>query len=213
VRKGISKRQRFDVLARCGFACVYCGRRPPEVILHVDHGLPVAHGGMNNDENLVAACRDCNYGKHARIYATAGVPFRKWLRAQVGRDDMIGDLADDEKRTPIDRDPKTHKELVKLINGKKIGGVNRDVARAIWHAWREFRRGGRLTRIIAELYEERDKYLRAGGTEHFKAGIAIRGVFWPYDGGHPTWIADGEPPEWLKLELKKKLKRGRMPWK
>lgn len=65
-----SVRLRFAVLERCGFACVYCGRRPPDVTLHVDHVVPVAKGGSNEIHNLVAACRDCNLGKHARELET-----------------------------------------------------------------------------------------------------------------------------------------------
>ena len=209
-RKQLSKKERFEVLARCGFSCVYCGRRPPEVVLHVDHGLPVAAGGTNDGENLVAACFDCNTGKRARIFATAGVTFRRWLRAQVGRDDMVGDLADDEKRTPLDGDPKSYKELMALVREKKVG-VEREVAQAIWHAWREFRRGGRVTRLIAEFYNEREDFHRKGeGVEHLKAGLVMQHVFWPYDGGAPTWIGDGDPPKELEEELGHKIKRGKL---
>jgi hypothetical protein len=62
----LSVRLRFAVLERCGFACVYCGRRPPDVALHVDHVHPVVAGGGSKPENLVAACQDCNLGKAAR---------------------------------------------------------------------------------------------------------------------------------------------------
>lgn len=33
----ISKALRFEVLRRDGFACTYCGRRPPDIELHIDH--------------------------------------------------------------------------------------------------------------------------------------------------------------------------------
>jgi hypothetical protein len=58
-----SARLRFAVLQRDGFACHYCGRKAPEVELHVDHVIPVAEGGSSDDDNLVAACTDCNHGK------------------------------------------------------------------------------------------------------------------------------------------------------
>jgi hypothetical protein len=73
VRKG-SARLRFAALERSGFACVYCGRKPPEVELHVDHVIPVAKGGSNELHNLVAACRDCNLGKHAKELEPVGEP-------------------------------------------------------------------------------------------------------------------------------------------
>lgn len=43
--------------------CVYCGA-PPE---HVDHIRPVARGGTNHEDNLVPACRSCNFSKHAKL--------------------------------------------------------------------------------------------------------------------------------------------------
>jgi hypothetical protein len=66
-RPAISKAKRFDVRERCDFACAYCGRRPPEVALHVDHIVPIARGGTNDDANLTAACSDCNQGKKAKL--------------------------------------------------------------------------------------------------------------------------------------------------
>lgn len=54
---------RFRVLRRDGFTCTYCGRRPPEVQLHVDHVVPFSTGGMTVIDNLKTACRDCNLGK------------------------------------------------------------------------------------------------------------------------------------------------------
>lgn len=57
--------RRFAVLRRSGFACHYCGRTPPEAVLQVDHKVPLALGGTNDDENLIAACTACNLGKSA----------------------------------------------------------------------------------------------------------------------------------------------------
>lgn len=66
-RHGIPLTVRFQVLQRCNFTCTYCGRRPPEVVLQVDHILAVANGGTNRPSNLTAACRECNLGKHAAV--------------------------------------------------------------------------------------------------------------------------------------------------
>lgn len=65
-RKGISKRTRFEVFKRDGWACQYCGAKSPDVKLHVDHITPVASGGTNELENLTTACASCNLGKGAR---------------------------------------------------------------------------------------------------------------------------------------------------
>src|SRR5206468_1089485 len=62
----LTKRQRFEILKRDSFTCQYCGRKPPEVSLEVDHRIAVYAGGSNHPSNLVAACVDCNRGKGAK---------------------------------------------------------------------------------------------------------------------------------------------------
>lgn len=65
-RSGISKRIRFEVFKRDGFACQYCGAKAPDVLLHVDHVEPASKGGEDEILNYVTACVDCNLGKGAR---------------------------------------------------------------------------------------------------------------------------------------------------
>ena len=62
-RKSVSTRRRFEIFKRDGFTCQYCGKRPPNTILHLDHIIPVSKGGTNQTENLITACIDCNLGK------------------------------------------------------------------------------------------------------------------------------------------------------
>jgi hypothetical protein len=62
-RKNISKRARFDVFKRDLFTCQYCGRKPPAVVLEVDHVVPVSGGGSSDEHNLLTSCFDCNRGK------------------------------------------------------------------------------------------------------------------------------------------------------
>lgn len=57
----VTKRTRFEVLKRDNYTCRYC--RTTEGALTIDHVLPVALGGTDEPDNLVAACRDCNAGK------------------------------------------------------------------------------------------------------------------------------------------------------
>lgn len=59
----VTKRTRFEILRRDSHTCQYCGDKAPDVILHVDHLIPVALGGLDDPSNLVAACKDCNAGK------------------------------------------------------------------------------------------------------------------------------------------------------
>jgi HNH endonuclease len=73
----IDRATRFRVLDAAGFTCQYCGRRPPAIELEVDHVHPRARGGSHDPANLVAACKDCNRGKHAR--PLRGSPFRTVL--------------------------------------------------------------------------------------------------------------------------------------
>lgn len=62
----ITKKLRFEIFKRDGFACQYCGRRPPDVVLELDHIDPKANGGTNLEINLITSCFDCNRGKGAR---------------------------------------------------------------------------------------------------------------------------------------------------
>lgn len=70
MRVGLSKRLRFEIFKRDSFLCRYCGRGVgPDVILEVDHVIPVVSGGTNDSINLVTACFDCNRGKSKVLLA------------------------------------------------------------------------------------------------------------------------------------------------
>lgn len=62
-RKSLGKKIRFEVFKRDSFTCQYCGQSAPQVILEVDHIIPVSKGGDNELTNLITSCRDCNRGK------------------------------------------------------------------------------------------------------------------------------------------------------
>lgn len=64
-RSSIPPSVRIKVLIRDGFRCVYCGATREQAKIEVDHVIPVASGGTNHIDNLVAACRECNIGKGA----------------------------------------------------------------------------------------------------------------------------------------------------
>lgn len=65
-RKPIPKRMRFEVFKRDEFTCQYCGRKAPDVVLHVDHINPRVAGGSDDPMNLITSCKDCNLGKGPR---------------------------------------------------------------------------------------------------------------------------------------------------
>lgn len=50
------------ILERDGHTCAYCGRTATTV----DHVIPKARGGTDDESNLVAACVRCNSGKRDR---------------------------------------------------------------------------------------------------------------------------------------------------
>lgn len=55
---------RRKVLERDNHTCAYCRQR--KETMQVDHIIPLIRGGSNDAENLIAACRDCNYEKKNR---------------------------------------------------------------------------------------------------------------------------------------------------
>lgn len=85
-RKPISRRLRYEILRRDDYACRYCGVRAPDVVLTIDHVIPVSLGGTDDPVNLVAACKDCNAGKtssspDAPLVAQVSEDAVRWLRA------------------------------------------------------------------------------------------------------------------------------------
>lgn len=70
-RSKISKKKRYSIFERDGFKCRYCGRSVPDVVLHLDHFVPVSMNGSNDGDNLVTACEDCNLGKSNRRTPTS----------------------------------------------------------------------------------------------------------------------------------------------
>lgn len=92
----VTKRVRFEVLKRDNHACRYCGSMAPDVALTVDHVVPVALGGSDKPDNLVAACKDCNAGKAstsptAEMVADVSQQALQWGRA-IARFNQIRSL-------------------------------------------------------------------------------------------------------------------------
>lgn len=82
----VSKRLRFEILRRDNHQCRYCGGVAPDVVLTIDHVVPVALGGSDDPENLVTACKDCNAGKSsvpadAQIVSDVSSEAMKWAAA------------------------------------------------------------------------------------------------------------------------------------
>lgn len=62
-RRPLPQRVRWEVFSRDRYRCVTCGRKPPDVCLHVDHITAVCNGGSDHESNLRTLCEDCNQGK------------------------------------------------------------------------------------------------------------------------------------------------------
>lgn len=78
----VSVRTRFEVFKRDEFTCAYCGRRSPEVVLEVDHIVPICDGGQDDAINLTTSCWDCNHGK-------AGVPLGQVMTGEDPHDKAV----------------------------------------------------------------------------------------------------------------------------
>jgi len=57
---------RRNVYRRDGYRCMYCGRRPRQEQLTIDHVIPRSRGGGHSWDNCVTACLDCNARKADR---------------------------------------------------------------------------------------------------------------------------------------------------
>jgi hypothetical protein len=70
-RSKINQKVRFQIMARDKFTCCLCGSKPSptsDVILQVDHVIPVSKGGKSEASNLMTLCKDCNSGKSDDFY-------------------------------------------------------------------------------------------------------------------------------------------------
>lgn len=106
----IGKTLRFEIFARDAFTCQYCGERPPDVILEVDHIHPRSKGGSDDAINLITSCFQCNRGKRARVIAEVAprpdadlallkvqqeiVEVKRFLDAKKKRDRAVKKLCD-----------------------------------------------------------------------------------------------------------------------
>ncbi len=74
-REAVNSDLRARIIERDGSACLDCGKRAPEVILHIAHMVSVADckvmgfdaDDYNDEYNLFVACEECNltYGERS----------------------------------------------------------------------------------------------------------------------------------------------------
>jgi hypothetical protein len=58
-------------------------RSTPNVVLEVDHILPVSKGGDNSSDNLITACYDCNRGKSNETLDNISQPIQERLKEEI----------------------------------------------------------------------------------------------------------------------------------
>jgi 5-methylcytosine-specific restriction endonuclease McrA len=70
------KFSRKTVFTRDGHTCQYCGEKVAPKDLTLDHVKPVCQGGLTTWDNLVSACKPCNYKKAGRTPEQAGLKLK-----------------------------------------------------------------------------------------------------------------------------------------
>lgn len=66
---------RRNLWRRDHFFCQYCGKRPKQDEITIDHVLPRSRGGISSFENCVLSCISCNLRKRDRTPKEAGMSF------------------------------------------------------------------------------------------------------------------------------------------
>lgn len=75
-RKRVLLPKKRNIFLRDNYTCQYCSCEDPSV-LTLDHVVPQSRGGKNTWENLVCACRPCNFKKGNRTPEEADMPLKR----------------------------------------------------------------------------------------------------------------------------------------
>ena len=105
---------RFMILKRDAFTCQYCGQYAPNVVLHVDHKVPLCEGGTNDEANLITSCAACNRGKE-------GLRLSQITRDAKGRFPKGGGIAEQVIRR-LEKGPASIRNLTEAV-GKNANAV------------------------------------------------------------------------------------------
>ncbi len=66
IRPHIPASLRYEVMKRDRGKCQWCSRQAPDVVIHLDHIVPVSKGGETTLENLQLLCAEDNLAKSDR---------------------------------------------------------------------------------------------------------------------------------------------------
>ena len=161
-RTSRSKRARFAIFERDLFTCQYCGLRPPDAVLQLDHIHPLSKGGSDTEENLTTSCVDCNAGKSDRLLGAVTprpdanmqllavqqevAEARAYLQAKAERDELYRDLADgvliywtDHARQYYE--PPQTSTILRWIREYGVDEVEESIQKAAWRDKKQYFEG------------------------------------------------------------------------
>lgn len=84
VRHRRVKFSRRNLWKRDNFCCQFCGHRPRNDEITMDHVVPKSRGGKSSFKNCVLACIECNKRKDNRTPEEAGMRLFRWVKGQEG---------------------------------------------------------------------------------------------------------------------------------
>lgn len=173
-RSTVPAKVRFEVFKRDSFTCQYCGKRAPDVVLHLEHIEPASLGGSDDLLNLVTACERCNLGKGPMPLSDQAVlekqraqldrlqerheQFTMMLRWKDGLLQQSEDLCEEvagylTRQTPgLGLSPYGHAELHKLLRKHPLDQVLYAIDAAIAQYVEFDAQGKATTRSFAEAF-------------------------------------------------------------
>ena len=124
-RKRFHEEVKKKLSTKQGGKCMYCGRKPGDDLMDIDHKIPLSRGGSNNIRNLQILCRSCNGRKgnktdreFRRMYKAAGVPQTQILPKKV-----ISQKALDEAGKAVATARSKRQAKAKAANSDPFGGL------------------------------------------------------------------------------------------
>lgn len=161
----ISKKLRFEVFKRDNFTYQYCGRQTPNVILELDHIVPISKDGDDDIQNLITSCFECNRGK-------AGTPLT-FVKTRADLQEDLLNLAEKELQL------REYRKLQRKITQRE----DKDIAR-INHAYREW--WGEDKELSHHGKESFRAFLKAFSVDNIIEAVNLAAIH--TDPNNPEWM-------------------------
>jgi len=170
-RKGLSVKTRFEVFKRDSFTCQYCGGNPPNIILEVDHIMPVSKGGENNMENLITSCWACNRGKRDGIVLGLPNDSGENLEKQVNKLKERDWQYEQYNKFLFDREHKIGEEVEKVEETFQIYYPNREFVESFKPSVKRFIRDLGLYNVVIAMEKACSRMTSSGDALNYFCGI------------------------------------------